>query len=90
VHDRFAHLPRQVAQITRRGRRIQGGAKGIAEALEQVVASQLLRTVLAKNGEKTGSTARAPHLGQAGGCRPCSPIGSWRAKRSLHAVQRYS
>jgi len=91
LDDRFAHLSRQVAQIARRRRRIQGRAESISEALEQRGGlAQLLRTVLAKNGENTGSTARAPHFGHAGRSRPCSPIGSWRVNRSLHFVQAYS
>jgi hypothetical protein len=51
-----------------------------------------LRTVLAKNGEMTRSTAADRHLGQAGRERrpECAAIGSVRAKRALQAVQRYS
>jgi hypothetical protein len=84
-------LARQIAQVPGRRRRIQGGAEGVPQALEQGDGLvQLLRTVFAKNGDSTGSTAREPHLGQAGRFRPWSPIGSWRTNRSWHAVQRYS
>src|SRR5262245_54316963 len=47
--------------------------------------------VFAKKSEKTGSTARDLHSGQAGRLRTvCSAIVSVREKRALHAVQRYS
>jgi hypothetical protein len=45
---------------------------------------------LAKNVESTDSTARDPHLGQAGLWRPCSLIGMVRLKRRRHRVQRNS
>jgi hypothetical protein len=88
--DRFTHLSRQVPQIP--SGRIHGGPERVPEALEQGVRlAQLLRTVLAKNWEKTGSTARESHFGQAGLGRPaCCDIDWVRANRFLHLVQRYS
>jgi hypothetical protein len=81
-------LSRERAHIGRR-RRVQRGTKSVPQALEQ---SQLLRTVLAKKGENTGSTAVDWHFGQtvAGGCLACSAIDWEREKRALHTVQRYS
>ena len=33
-HHRFAHLPRQVTQVSRRRGRVEGGTQGIPQALE--------------------------------------------------------
>ncbi|HET9384021.1 MAG TPA: hypothetical protein VFO67_02660 [Gemmatimonadales bacterium] len=69
VDDGFPHLPRQRPQVGR-GRRVEGGAKRVPQALEQVSdLAQLLRTVLAKKPEKTGSTDREEQFGQAGRVR---------------------
>ena len=46
--------------------------------------------VLAKNVDSTDSTARDPHLGQAGRLRPCSVIGMEWLKDRRHWVQRNS
>jgi hypothetical protein len=93
VHDGFAHLARELPQI-RSGRRIEGGAERVTQALEQVPPrspAQLLRTVFAKKSEKTGSTSDDAHLGQVGERRAeCSAIVSVREKSAWHAVQRYS
>src|SRR3989449_1515370 len=35
LHHRLAHLPRQVAQVSRRRRRVEGGAERVPQALEQ-------------------------------------------------------
>jgi len=92
LHDRFTHLPRQVAEVSRRRSR-RPGPRGthLGGVFEQRGSlGQLLRTVLAKNGENTGCTAREPHLGRRAAAGRGSSIGSWRVNRSLHFVQAYS
>src|SRR5579859_49400 len=79
VDERLTHLARERSQIGR-GRRSEGGAKSVPQALEQ--GTQLLRTVFAKKSEKTGSTARDLHLGHTGRDRGvCCVIDSVRANR---------
>jgi hypothetical protein len=88
IHDRLAHLTRQVAQVSDGRRRFQSGPQRIPQTLEHVC--QLFRIVLAKKVENTDSTAFDPHLGQAGCRRPCALIGMASLKRFRHFVQRYS
>jgi len=49
-----------------------------------------LRSVLAKNVEKIGSTARDLHFGQVGRRLSCALIVCSSLKRFRHLVQRYS
>jgi len=71
---------------------IEGGAKRVPQALEQVGRlAQLLRMVLAKKSEKTGSTACDSHFGHLGWGRfACSAIVSVCENTVSQALHRYS
>jgi len=73
-------LPGERSEIGSALGSVEGSAERIPQTLEQVgCLAQLLRTVLAKKSEKTGSTAGESHSGQAGcGRIACSAIVSVR------------